>query len=57
MGTARQKEWHMLEENKLPPEELERAEHNHLKNKIKYVYGFRFYKQEDWNKAFQEINL
>ena len=33
------------------------AERNHLKNKIKYVYGFRFYKQEDWNKAFQEINL
>ena len=36
---------------------LKIAEHNHLKNKIKYVYGFRFYKQEDWNKAFQEINL
>lgn len=33
------------------------TEHNHLKNKIKYVYGFRFYKQEDWNKAFQKINL
>lgn len=32
-------------------------EHNHLKNEIKYVYGFRFYKQEDWNKAFQEILL
>lgn len=32
-------------------------EHNHLKNEIKYVYGFRFFKQEDWNKAFQEINL
>ena len=32
-------------------------EHNHLKNEIKYVYAFRFYKQEDWNKAFQEINL
>lgn len=30
-------------------------EHNHLKNIIKYVYGFRFYKQEDWNKAFDEI--
>ena len=30
-------------------------DHNHLKNKIKYVYGFRFYKQEDWNKAFDEI--
>lgn len=36
---------------------LKIAEDNHLKNKIKYVYGFRFYKQEDWNKAFQEINL
>ena len=36
---------------------LKIAEHNHLKNRIKYVYGFRFYKQEDWNKAFQEINL
>ena len=22
-------------------------EHNHLKNQIKYVYGFRFYKQDD----------
>ena len=32
-------------------------EHNHLKNEIKYVYGFRFYKQEDWNKAFKEIKL
>ena len=32
-------------------------EHNHLKNEIKYVYAFRFYKQEDWNKAFIEINL
>ena len=31
------------------------AEHNHLKNKILYVYGFRFYKQEDWNKAFNDI--
>ena len=36
---------------------LKIAEHNHLKNKIKYVYGFRFYKQEDWNQAFKEINL
>ena len=36
---------------------LKIAERNHLKNKIKYVYGFRFYKQEDWNKAFKEINL
>lgn len=30
---------------------------NHLKNEIKYVYGFRFYKQDDWNKAFNDINL
>ena len=36
---------------------LKIREHNQLKNEIKYVYGFRFYKQEDWNKAFQEINL
>ena len=36
---------------------LKIAEHNHLKNKIKYVYGFRFYKQEDWNKAFGDIKL
>ena len=36
---------------------LKIAEHNHLKNIIKYVYGFRFYKQEDWDKAFKEINL
>ena len=32
-------------------------EHNHLKNQIKYVYGFRFYKQDDWNNAFKEIDL
>ena len=32
---------------------LKIAEHNHLKNIIKYVYGFRFYKQEDWNQAFK----
>ena len=36
---------------------LKIAEKNHLKNKIEYVYGFRFYKQEDWDKAFKEINL
>lgn len=36
---------------------LKIAERNHLKNKIKYVYGFRFYKQEDWDKAFKEIDL
>ena len=34
---------------------LKIKEHNKLKNTIKYVYGFRFYKQEDWNKAFDEI--
>ena len=33
------------------------VEHNHLKNTVKYVYGFRFYKQEDWNKAFASIVL
>ena len=33
---------------------LKIAEHNHLKNKIEYVYGFRFYKQEDWNNAFKK---
>ena len=32
---------------------LKIKEHNNLKNEIKYVYGFRFYKQEDWNKAFK----
>ena len=36
---------------------LKIAEHNHLKNEIRYVYGFRFYKQEDWNQAFKEIGL
>ena len=36
---------------------LKIKEHNNLTNDIRYVYGFRFYKQEDWNKAFQEINL
>ena len=36
---------------------LKIAKHNHLKNKIKYVYGFRFYKQEDWNNAFKEANI
>ena len=36
---------------------LKIAEHNQLKNKIAYVYGFRFYKQEDWNRAFKEISL
>ena len=32
-------------------------EHNHLENEIKYVYGFRFYKQDDWNKAFIDLHL
>ena len=36
---------------------LKIKEHNHLKNPVKYVYGFRFYKQEEWNNAFKEINL
>ena len=36
---------------------LKIAKKNHLKNQIKYVYGFRFYKQEDWNKAFKETNI
>lgn len=36
---------------------LKIVEKNHLKNEIKYVYGFRFYKQDDWNKAFNDINL
>ena len=34
---------------------LKIKEHHHLKNKIEYVYGFRFYKQEDWNKALRMI--
>ena len=34
---------------------LKIAERNHLKNKIEYVYGFRFYKQDDWNKALSMI--
>ena len=33
---------------------LKIAEHNHLKNKIKYVYGFRFYKQVDWNNVLKK---
>ena len=36
---------------------LKIAEHNKLKNEIKYVYGFRFYKQEDWNNAFNKISF
>ena len=33
------------------------AKKNKLKNAIRYVYGFRFYKQEDWNNAFKSIGL
>ena len=29
-------------------------EHNQLKNIIKLIYGFRFYKQEEWNDAFKK---
>ena len=36
---------------------LKIAEKNHLKNQIKYVYGFRFYKQEDWSQALKDANL
>ena len=36
---------------------LKIAQRNNLKNKIIYVYGFRFYKQEDWNEAFKAANL
>ena len=36
---------------------LKIAEHNQLKNEIKCVYGFRFYKQEDWNNAFNKISF
>ena len=32
-------------------------EKNGFSNIVKYVYGFRFYKQEDWNKAFNEIGI
>ena len=33
---------------------LKIAEHNQLKNEIKYVYGFRFYKQVDWNNVLKK---
>ena len=33
---------------------LKIAEHNQLKNEIKYVYGFRFYKQVGWNNALKK---
>ena len=36
---------------------LKIVEHNRLKNTVKCVYGFRFYKQEDWNKALEAANL
>ena len=36
---------------------LKIAERNHLKNEMIFVYGFRFYKQEDWNKTFNSVYL
>ena len=33
---------------------LKIAVHNQLKNNIKYVYGFRFYKQVDWNDVLKK---
>ena len=36
---------------------LKIAESNNLKNTIKYIYGFRFYKQEEWNNAFINAGL
>ena len=36
---------------------LKIMEHNHLKNKALHIHGFMFYKQEEWNKAFININL
>lgn len=32
-------------------------EKNGFANEVKYVYGFRFYEQEDWNEAFKEAKL
>lgn len=32
-------------------------EKNGFLNEVKYVYGFRFYKQEDWNNAFKKLGL
>lgn len=32
-------------------------EKNGFNNEVKYVYGFRFYKQEDWNNAFNNAGL
>ena len=36
---------------------LKIAEHNHLKNLVEYVYGFRFYKQQEWNNVLEKIGL
>ena len=36
---------------------LKIVEHNNLQNEIRYVYGFRFYKQEDWDIAFKSIGI
>ena len=48
----------MLANSKNAHEALLRIkEKNGFNNIVKYVYGFRFYKQEDWNKAFKEIGL
>ena len=33
------------------------VEKNKLPNEIRYVYGFRFYKQEDWNNTFKKLGL
>ena len=33
---------------------LKIAKHNQLKNEIKYVYAFRFYKQVDWNNVLKK---
>ena len=32
-------------------------EKNGFTNIVKYVYGFRFHKQDDWNNVFKEIGL
>lgn len=36
---------------------LKIARKNKLTNEIRCVYAFRFYKQENWDKVFQEIGL
>ena len=36
---------------------LKIKEKNGFTNIVKYVYGFRFYKQEEWNNVFKEIGL